>query len=361
MSGISTHTLMLANALADDHRTSAILMRRLIPRRLYPGRARVGADLTTLRYRDEVTVFDGVDYFWVPSIVRALRFLRRERPDVVIVQWWTGTVLHSLLVLVAMARLGGARVVIEFHETLDTAESAMPIFDRYVKIFSRPLIAMVSSAIVHSTGDIAAVRHRFAGLQDKPVVAVAMGPQEITTDQTRWQSEPPSDGPFSLLYFGTIRPYKGLENLIRAFDSLTPEQAARFRLVVVGETWQGWDLPASLIAQSRHRAQIEFVNTYVTDQQVARYYREADAVVLPYLRSSGSGPLHMAMSQGVPVAVTAVGGLVESVEGYSGARLVEPDNITDLASALLELPGMVGPHLDPHTWSRTTKSIAQLF
>ena len=363
MSGISTHTCMLANALAEgQHRTSALLMRKLIPRRLYPGRDRVGAQLTTLRYRDDVSVFDGVDYFWVPSIVRAIRFLRRERPDVLLMQWWSGTVLHTFLLLAALARLSGTRVVIEFHETLDTAESAMPVFDRYVKIGSRPLIAMTSAAVVHSTGDVDAVRQRFAGLRDKPVVAVPMGPQEITTDARRWQAQRPEhDGVFSLLYFGTIRPYKGLENLVRAFDALTDEQAARFRLTVVGETWQGWDLPATLIAESPHRDRIHFVNTYVTDDQVAGYFRDADAVVLPYLRSSGSGPLHMAMSQGVPVAVTAVGGLVESVDGYSGARLVAPDDVADLTAALLDLPAMPGPHIDPHTWARTTTRIAELF
>lgn len=362
MSGISTHTCMLSNALADDYSTSTILMRKLIPKRLYPGRARVGADLTTLRYRDEVRVFDGVDYYWLPSMFRALRFLRRERPDVLLMQWWSGTVLHSFLLLAAVARLLGSKVVLEFHETLDTAESAVPVFDQYVHLFSRPLIAMTSAAVVHSTSDIEPVRQRFAGLRDKPVVAVPMGSQDITTDPTRWTTvKPTQDEPFSLLFFGTIRPYKGLENLIHAFDALSDEQAARFRLTVVGETWQGWDLPATLIAQSPHRDRIDFVNTYVTDEQVAAYYADADAVVLPYLRSSGSGPLHMAMSHGVPVAVTAVGGLVESVDGYSGARLVQPDDVADLTAALLELPDMVGPHPDPHNWSRTTKRLAELF
>ena len=45
-----------------------------------------------------VRVFDGVDWFWLPSLLRALAFLVRQRPDVVVLQWWSGTVLHSYLI-----------------------------------------------------------------------------------------------------------------------------------------------------------------------------------------------------------------------------------------------------------------------
>ena len=84
-------------------------MRRLLPRRLYPGKARVGSQLADLRYDDSVRVLDGVDYFWWPSLFRAFRFLLRERPDVVVFEWWSATVLHTYLALAAVARLLGAR------------------------------------------------------------------------------------------------------------------------------------------------------------------------------------------------------------------------------------------------------------
>jgi glycosyltransferase involved in cell wall biosynthesis len=361
MSGISTHTCMLANALAEEYQTSVVLMRRLLPRRLYPGRDRVGAPLTSMRYRDDVAVYDGVDYYWGPSFVGAVWFLLCNRPDVLVFQWWTGTVLHSFLALAAVGRLLGAKVIIEFHETLDTAESALPLADAYARVASRPLIALTSAAVVHSGADVEPVRTRFPGLRNTPVRAVPMAWLETTVDPRRGSHRPPGRSAFRLLYFGTIRPYKGLENLIRAFDALGPEQAELFRLTVVGETWQGWNLPAELIAASRYRHLISFVNTYVTDEQAAQHFREADAVVLPYLRSSGSGPLHMAMSYGLPVAVTAVGGLVEAVAAYTGARLVRPGDVDDLAEALLELRGMPGPHDDPHSWSQVTRQLGALF
>ena len=132
--------------------------------------------------------------------------------------------------------------------------------------------------------------------------------------------------PFRLLYLGVIRPFKGVEDLVAAFSSLDPDQASKFRLSVVGETWEGWTAPDQAIARSPYADLIERVDRYVTDAELTAYFEQADAVVLPYHRSSSSGPLQIAMSAGLPVVVTAVGGLVEAVQDYPGAVLVPPQD-----------------------------------
>ena len=165
------------------------------------------------------------------------------------------------------------------------------------------------------------------------------------------------DAPFRLLYFGVVRPFKGVENLVEAFSSLTRDQAEMFRLTIVGETWEGWTAPEEAIARSPHADLIDRVNRYVTDAEVAASYDEADAVVLPYHRSSASGPLAIAMSAGLPVVVTAVGGLVEAVQDYPGALRVPPGDQKALRDALLQLPELRGARYeDPHSWKHTAQS-----
>src|SRR2546423_12335470 len=87
LSGISYYTLHLANALAQSHKVSVILMRRLLPKALYPGRKRVGAPLAQLEYDPGIRVFDGVDWYWLPSMFRSLVFFILESPDVRVFQW----------------------------------------------------------------------------------------------------------------------------------------------------------------------------------------------------------------------------------------------------------------------------------
>jgi glycosyltransferase involved in cell wall biosynthesis len=116
-----------------------------------------------------------------------------------------------------------------------------------------------------------------------------------------------------------------------------------------------------MIAQSRHRDRITLVNRYVRDDEVAGHFADADAVVLPYLRSSASGPLQLAMSQGLPVAVTAVGGLVEAAREYEGVRFVQPGDVEDLREALLDLPALASRNYrDPHSWDRSVEHLELL-
>jgi glycosyltransferase involved in cell wall biosynthesis len=110
----------------------------------------------------------------------------------------------------------------------------------------------------------------------------------------------------TVLFFGLIRPYKGLEHLIRAFDQLRRDLALPWKLLVIGRHGKDGRFPLELIESSPYRNDIELVNRYVTDQEAAGYFRRADVVALPYLRSSASGTLAIAQAYGLLVVMTDV-------------------------------------------------------
>jgi glycosyltransferase involved in cell wall biosynthesis len=156
------------------------------------------------------------------------------------------------------------------------------------------------------------------------------------------------------LFFGTIRPYKGLEHLVQAFDLLDDDLASSMRLTVVGETWEGWTAPLSLIESSPRRDRITLVNRYVHDDEVAGFFAAADAVALPYTRSSASGPLHIAMAAGLPIVLTDVGGLRTAAQGYAGVSWVPPADPEALRDALVEVLARRGERFaDPRSWGET--------
>ncbi len=357
-SGISYYTCRLTNALAGVLPMRAILMRRLVPAALYPGRARVGSVVNDLQYDDRVSVFDGIDWFWGLSMLRAWRFLKRESTDVVVLQWWTGAVLHSYLLLAVLARRRGARVVMEWHEVQDTGEARIPGVVRYVRIAMRRLLRHVDAHVVHSAYDLALLQDAF-GLDPSTVTVIPHGPYDHVSATTRVDDP---EQPLNILYFGVIRPYKGLEDLVQAFSDLPAEYAQQMRLTIVGETWEGWDAPLEAVATSPYRERITVVNRYVSDAEVQEHFGAADAVVLPYRRSSSSGPLHIAMSTGLPLVVTSVGGLIEAAGAYEGAVFVPPQDPAALAAALRELPGRRGlRYPDPHSWDASIRSYTQVF
>lgn len=360
-SGISYYTCRLSNAFAERTTTSVVLMRRLVPRFLYPGRARVGSVVHDLDYAPGVDVFDGVDWYWGNS-TRGLRaFLDRTAPDVVVMQWWTGAVLHSYILLAGLLRARGARVVVEWHEVQDTGEARIPGVVRYVRWAMKALLRRVDAHVVHSEFDRDLLRQAY-GLDDRSVTIVPHGPYDHVVEGPGPRSASGNAPEMQLLFFGTIRPYKGLEDLVAAFSALPRDLAEQFRLTIVGETWEGWTQPLRDVEVSPHRDRIELVNRYVTDAEVREHFAAADAVVLPYRRSSSSGPLQMAMSAGLPVVVTSVGGLVEAAADYEGAEFVPPRDPHALGGALRNLLGRRGErYADPHSWGTSVSRFGQVF
>jgi glycosyltransferase involved in cell wall biosynthesis len=352
-SGISHYTYRLSSALSEDYPVGALLMRRLVPRRVYPGRKRVGVTIGNATYPHDVPVYDGVDWYWGPSLTRALRYLERQRPTVVIFQWWTGAVLHTYLRLAKHAVRHGARVILEWHEGQDVGETALPGARRYVQTLMPRLLSLVDAHVVHSNFDLHAITAAYS-LKNTLIRTMPHGPYDHLVHPFAPRTEVVEETPFRLLYFGLVRPFKGVEDLVAAFSALDPDQASKFRLSVVGETWEGWKAPDQAIIHSPYADLIERIDRYVTDTELAACIERADAVVLPYHRSSASGPLHIAMSAGLPVIVTSVGGLIEAVQDYPGALLVpprDPDALRDALMALLARRGQRYP--DPHSWRRT--------
>jgi glycosyltransferase involved in cell wall biosynthesis len=354
--------MRLAGALAEEHQVSVIVMRQLLPTRFYPGRERVGAKLTTHDRTSRIPVFDGVDWYWAPSLFQAIAFLIKQRPEIIVFQWWTATVLHSYVMCALVARLLGIRIVIEFHEVLDTGEARLALARMYVNLVFPLFMRMASGFVVHSEFDRAALEKRY-GFRGQSVARIPHGPYDHyrTTHEQQSRSAVPSPA-CNVLFFGLIRPFKGLEDLIEAFDSIPHDEIDRYWLTVVGETWEGWTLPNALVAKSRYRDRITFVNRYVHDEEVAAFFAGADVVALPYHRSSASGPLHVAMSHGLPVIVTRVGGLPEAAADYEGAIFVPPRNPTALCGAIrMALTWRGRRFQDPHSWKLNVARYEDLF
>ena len=140
-----------------------------------------------------------------------------------------------------------------------------------------------------------------------------------------------------LLFFGSLKPSKGLEYLIRAFARVQAADPSA-HLLIAGEP-RGVDpsvYPSQIAALGLAEA-VSFRPGYVPTEEVPHYFAAADLVVLPYLRIYQSAVLQLAYSFGRPVVATRVGGLAEDVvEGKSGL-LVPPADEQALAAAILEL------------------------
>ncbi|MFH1149456.1 MAG: glycosyltransferase [Actinomycetota bacterium] len=135
------------------------------------------------------------------------------------------------------------------------------------------------------------------------------------------------------LYFGHVRPYKGLSHLVEALPAVV-EAVDRFHLLIVGEFWESRRDYEECIEALGTRDRVTIVDRYVRNEEVGRYFSAADLVVLPYVTASASGILQIAYAFSKPVVTTRVGGLPEVVEEGRTGFLVPPGDPRALADAI---------------------------
>ena len=346
-SGISYYTIGLANALSSHNRVSVVCFRNLLPKILFPGRAHVGRDISDLEFTQDVAVFDGMDYNNPLTWWRAYRFLMKQHPDVIILQWWTSSVAHLHLIIKMMNLFLGARIVIEFHEVVDPLEENILPIRWYSRTTGRLLRRDVDGYITHSSSDRKLVAERYHIDPDTiKVIPHALYDQYSRIDKTDAKKKLSIKEEFIILSFGLIRKYKGIPYLISAYEELPDEIIRNSRLLIVGEIWEDREALLHQIAESRYNDKITLVDEYIPDDRIPLYFSAADVIALPYTRASQSGIAHIAMCFGTPIVVSKVGGLAESMAGYEGTVFVPPcdaDAITRAIESQYKLPKLFNP------------------
>lgn len=340
LSGISYYTIMLANALSKEHDVSVVLFRKMVPEFIFPGRKRIGKNLTTLTFADNVKVFDGVDYTSLSTWLSAAKFVKKNQPDVVILQWWTSSVAHMELVLKILFKIGNVPVhVLEMHEIIDTAEEESFLLHFYSTVMMKLLKSNTKGFITHSESDKSAIATRYK-IRKNLINVIPHGPYNQYNKINREDSiEKLKLNPknFNILYFGLIRHYKGLKYLIEAFNQLPAKIANNCNLLIVGELWEDGEEIDEAIRTSRYNKNIISRFEYVPDNAVSLYFSACDVLVLPYLRASQSGVAHIAITFGKPIIVTKVGGLERSMKDYEGTIFVEPANSDQIMNNIIML------------------------
>ncbi len=121
----------------------------------------------------------------------------------------------------------------------------------------------------------------------------------------------------NLLFFGLIREYKGLDILLKAFETLPDD----YQLIIAGECYGPFDKYQEVIDASAAKERIHVFRHYIDDADVKNYFSAADLTVLPYRSATQSGVSSASYHFEVPMVVTAVGGLKETI-GDTGTGLV---------------------------------------
>jgi D-inositol-3-phosphate glycosyltransferase len=141
----------------------------------------------------------------------------------------------------------------------------------------------------------------------------------------------------AILFLGRIRPYKGIEDLLTAFQQLIARDPT-YRLIIAGEPHKGsedyLDEIRKIVARDFGQDDVVLKFQFIPDEEMELYLKAADVLVLPYKDIFQSGILFLSYSFGLPVVATDVGSFREDIiEGETGF-ICKPGDTADLARTL---------------------------
>jgi glycosyltransferase involved in cell wall biosynthesis len=267
------------------------------------------------------------------GLARLDALLHGRAPGLLHVQWALLPPLDALL----WRRWQGAgwRIVYTAHDVV-TLPGTTPrvLADSIGRLFAR-----ADAVIAHSRTE--ADWLHAAGVADNRIAVVAWGGPGVFgathVDQlaARQALGLPPNRPI-VLFFGLLKPFKGLEVLLRGFPAL---RLARpdVRLVIAGEPMGARRAVERLIDRLGLGEVVDWRPGFVPQREVSMYFAAADVVALPYLRCSSSAVLGLAFAHARPVVATAVGALPELVAAAGGGVVVPAGDPAALASALAGL------------------------
>jgi glycosyltransferase involved in cell wall biosynthesis len=326
--GIAHYTHSLAAALARCAETRVISFSRPYPRLLYPG----ASELTSRAPApaDEAPLLDWANPL---SWRRAGIAAADAQPERVFVQWWSGFWAAPTWQFVRLlrARRPGARVVGIVHNLAD--HDSVP----FSAAAGRRVLGRCDALVTHAAAMADVLQGRFP---DTPVATLPMpafdlfaGDMESTPTQAEAQAQVGARSPL-LLFFGHVRPYKGLDVLLRALAELGPRLPG-LTLLVVGEFWkESRAETAALIGALGLEGRVRVVDRYVADEEVPIYFRAADAAVLPYRSATGTAVSKVALALGTPLIATAVGDLPDLFAREPVGVICAPEDPSALAKAV---------------------------
>lgn len=323
--GISHYTGMMCRELKKNHDVIMISYKMQYPKMLFKRKQK--------DYSNDSFKVDNTQYLLHTAnpfnIIRVAGKIKREDPDMVIIQWWHPYFAPCYRILTAL--MGRQNITFVCHNVFP--HERFPL-DR---MLTKTALKKGSNFILHAHEEEKELETVMKGkVYEKRVTPhptydafklSGIGKSEAREKLGLKQEDK------VLLFFGFVREYKGLKYLLEAMPEMI-QRLENVKLLVVGDFDGDKEVYVDFIRKLQIDANVIIADGYIPDREVEPYFAACDLVMLPYTSATQSGIAQIAYGFRKPVIATNVGGLPDVVKDGETGYLVEPKNSEQLALAV---------------------------
>ncbi|MDA0986614.1 MAG: glycosyltransferase [Bacteroidetes bacterium] len=355
--GIAHYNAQLYKYLSISHEVDIITFKRQYPKLFFPGKSQTETGEVLFQHKSE-SLIDSINPFnW---IIVGLK-LRKRNYDIIIFKYWLPFFGPAFGTITSIAKKGKEKVIA-------ICDNIIPHEKRFGdKIFTRFAFRKVDSCIVQSDEVEKDLENIFPKMIYKkiphPVYEIFGEP--ISNTEAKLKLKIPHKNIF--LFFGYIRPYKGLMVLIEAMEIVLKKIDSH--LLVLGEFYENPKPYFDKISELNLEKNITIKAEYIPNSNVGDYFSAADFIVLPYLDATQSGIAQISYYFNKPIIASNVGGLGEVVKNEFSGLLVSPNNPDELAEKIIyfyennlsqKLTEGVLVEKKKYSWSKMVEAIDEL-
>jgi glycosyltransferase involved in cell wall biosynthesis len=314
--GISHYTTLLYRNLKKKHDITFYAFKRQYPTWLFPGKT--DRDYSNMHLKEKYA-----ETWW-----QVFLKIKKDNPAMLIIPWWVSFWTPQFFIITTLLKIcTQIKILFICHNVV---EHESKLID---KICTRIVLKKGDYFIVHSGEDLENLKKIMADAKIKrsfhPTYEVFCT-GSITKNEARRKLKLENN---TILFFGFVRPYKGLDYLIEAMPSILKHLDVT--LLIVGEFWRGEEEYRLQIEKLGMGDNVRIINEYIPNEDVELYFAASDLAVLPYVSVTGSGIVQTAFGCNKPIVSTSTGSLPEVIDDMRTGYIVPAGNSEALANAVV--------------------------
>jgi len=318
--GIAQFNANLYKALIEQqHSVTAYTFTTQYPNFLFPGKTQFVTEKDKAEKINSIRCLSSVNPF---SWIKTASLVKKQQPDILLMKYWMTFFGPSLGYVAGVAKKNGTKVI-------TVLDNVIPHEKRFFdKPFNNYFLSRNTAFIAMSES----VKNDLLSLQPNAKVILKPHPlydhfgEKLIKGKAAVQLKVDANKK-TILFFGIIRDYKGLDVLLEAFKNFDEG----YELIIAGEVYGSFDKYQAQIDSHPLKNNIKLFNHYIDDDMVPLFFSAADVVVLPYKSATQSGITSIAYHFNTPIIATNVGGLAETIQHNKTGIIVDecsPELIT---------------------------------